>query len=329
MTWEGALAAPFNRAAFGLVSQATSPRLTILIYHRVRAQADAIFPQEIDARQFDRLMRLVARSFRVMTLGTAALRLAEGTLRARSLVITFDDGYADNADVALPILQRHGLPATFFVSTGFLDGGRMWNDSIIECVRACAREELDLSALGLARHALANADQRRACIESLLFHIKYLDLEGREAAVQHLQRAAGVRTLPADLMMQSEQVRALHRAGMEIGAHTVNHPILTSLSAADAQRELSEGRSQLQQIIDAPVDVVAYPNGKPGRDYDRSHVAMVEHLGYRAAVSTAGGVSRSGDDLFQLPRFAPWSRSLLAWSAKLLLNQRATAFDRA
>jgi peptidoglycan/xylan/chitin deacetylase (PgdA/CDA1 family) len=115
---------------------------------------------------------------------------------------------------------------------------------------------------------------------------------------------------------------------MEIGAHTVHHPILTALNAADAEREIADGRQRLQQIIDAPVDVMAYPNGKPGRDYDASHVAMVRRLGFRAAVSTAPGAARAGDDLFQLPRFTPWDRSLLRWSARLVANRRTARFDR-
>ena len=329
MTWSDALAPPFNRGAFSLMSGTKSPRLSILIFHRVHARTDVLFPGEPDAAHFERLMRMVARSFRVLTLGDAVTGLERDTLARRSLVITFDDGYADNADVALPILQRHGLPATFFVSTGFLDGGRMWNDSIIECVRACRRDVIDLSEFGLGQRALGNVEQRRSCIEALLSHIKYRDLPAREAAVRRLKAAAAVEMLPTDLMMRADQVRALHGAGMEIGAHTVNHPVLTSLGASDAERELAEGRSRLQQIIDAPVDVLAYPNGKPNRDYDRRHVAMVQRLGFRAAVSTAPGVARHGDDLFQLPRFTPWDRSLLAWSARLLLNQRVTNFARA
>jgi len=328
MIWTDSFATALSRGAFSLFGKSISQCLSILIFHRVRARADALFPHEPDAQTFDRLMRLVARSFRVLTLSRAADLLATGGLPPRALVITFDDGYADNADVALPILQRHGLFATFFVSTGFLDGGRMWNDSIIECVRTTSHQEIDLTECGFGHHTLANAAQRRACVEALLSQIKYLDLPGREGALRQLQRATAVQALPTNLMMSSEEVRLLHRAGMEIGAHTVNHPILTALNAADAERELADGRAHLQDIIDAPVSVVAYPNGKPKRDFDRSHVAMVERLGFLAAVTTAPGAARTGDDLFQLPRFTPWARSLPAWSTRLLLNRRQAAFDR-
>lgn len=307
---------------------AGSPRLSILMFHRVHAVVDEIFPREPDAVRFDRLMRFVARSFRVMTLGDAVTCLARGDLPPRTLVVTFDDGYADNAEIALPILQRHGLAATFFISTGFLNGGRMWNDSVIECIRACPLQEIDLDAFGLGRCVLTGSGARRAVIEALLPRIKYLSLTEREGAIIQLQELSGVSNLPTNLMMRAEQVRALHGAGMEIGAHTVHHPILTSLSAGEAAYEIGEGQRHLQEIIDSPVDVFAYPNGKPNRDYDDSHVALLKRLGFRAAVSTAHGVAKAGDDLFQLPRFTPWDSTMPRWALRLWLNQRNTDFER-
>ncbi len=323
------LVAMLARSGLGLFSAVTSPRLSILIFHRVHARADSIFPQEPDAVRYERLMRFVARCFRVMTLGEAVTCLAEGMLPSRSLVITFDDGYADNAEVALPILQRYGLTASFFISTGFLNGGRMWNDSVIECLRACQQSEVDLESFGLGRFSLAGTAERRLAIETLLPRIKYLGLAEREEAIVRLQGVCGVKELPMNLMMRTEQVRQLHQAGMEIGAHTVNHPILATLKPSDAEYEITEGRNQLQSIIDAPVDVFAYPNGKPGRDYYKSHASMIESLGFRGAVSTAPGVGRAGDDVFQLPRFTPWGDSLAIWASRLLVNQRNTVFETA
>ena len=139
-------------AAWALLA---GPCLSILIFHRVHAKADLLFPEEPDAARFDRLMRFVAGAFKVMTLGEAVTALADGKLPPRALVITFDDGYADNAEVALPILLRHGLKASFFVSTGFLDGGRMWNDSVIACVGRCAHQVLDLESFGLGQSPMA------------------------------------------------------------------------------------------------------------------------------------------------------------------------------
>lgn len=315
-----------SRIAHGVYGLVAGPRLSILIFHRVRARTDAIFPAEVDAAHFERLMRFVARSFNIMTLVDAACRLQRGELPPRALVVTFDDGYADNVDVALPILQRCGLVASFFVSTGFLDGGRMWNDSVIEIVRACPHATIDLEAFGLGVCALKGPADRRVAIEMVLSRIKYMTLSARDEAIAHLKRLSGVARLPVDLMMRSDQVRQLHRAGMEIGGHTVNHPILTTLTPAEVEHEIAAGRNRLQEIIDAPVDVFAYPNGKPVRDYDASHVELLRRLGFAAAVSTAPGVAQPGDDLYQLPRLAPWGQSLSIWATRMLAHQRNSSF---
>ena len=198
----------------------------------------------------------------------------QGRLPPRSLVITFDDGYADNAEVALPILRRHGLAADFFISTGFLDGGRMWNDTVIESLRRSTCKFIDLDEFGLGRMPLSSHAERRQAIDRILPRLKYLALQERDAAVVRVQRLAGDPALPNDLMMRTEHVRELHKAGMEIGGHTVRHPILCALPDGEAEAEIAAGKAQLESVIDTSVDVMAYPNGEPGRDYDGRHVAL-------------------------------------------------------
>ena len=310
------------RNALDAYSALRVPRLSILIFHRVHSKTDPLFPYEPDSTRFEAMMSHVASTYRVVTLKEAVEQLAQGSLLPRSLVITFDDGYADNAEIAMPVLKKLGIRATFFVSTGFLDGGRMWNDSVIECIRACSRGQIDLGMFGLERYSLNTPAERASVINLLLPRIKYLPLAEREAAVASLKKVSNVAELPRDLMMNSDQVRALHRSGMEVGAHTVNHPILMSITPTAAEQEIREGKLTLESLIDAPVDVFAYPNGKPDQDYDYSHAMMVEALGFRGAVSTAPGVAQAGDDLYQLPRFTPWGRSPVVWGARLALNQR-------
>jgi peptidoglycan/xylan/chitin deacetylase (PgdA/CDA1 family) len=318
-----ALIAGVARGVNGLADFLASRRVSILIFHRVLPQPDPIFPGEMDASRFDRLMGIVCRAFNVLTLGQALALRAEGSLPPRALVITFDDGYADNAEVALPILQRHGLRATFFVSTGFLDGGRMWNDTVIESIRASAMPTLDLDGFNLGMQPVGTFAQKRAAIELLLPELKYLSLIEREVALTALRQVVGNRSLPHDLMMCSQQVRQLQRAGMEIGGHTVHHPILRVLPDAAARAEIAEGRERLQELIDAPVSVFAYPNGRPGKDYDGRHVAMVRSMGFAGAVSTLPAVALLTDDAFELPRFTPWDRTPARWVGRLV-HQRLT-----
>lgn len=324
-----AILASFSRAGFASYARLVAPQLSILIFHRVVANPDPLFPSEPDAKRFDRLMRFVAKTFNVMPLGDAAAKLSTGTLPKQALSITFDDGYADNAEIALPILQRYGLTATFFVASGFLDGGLMWNDAVIEAIRNCKRDEVDLSPLGLGHVVVKSIDDRRKALGELLPRIKYTTLAERKAAIAQLNRCCDISWQPSNLMMRSDQVQQLHSAGMEIGGHTINHPILTTLSAAEAESEITGNRQALESLINAPVEVFAYPNGRPERDYDQIHVTLLRQVGFRAAVSTAQGVCRTGDDLFQLPRFTPWSPSMSGWALQLLANQRQRRFATA
>ena len=110
---------------------------------------------------------------------------------------------------------------------------------------------------------------------------------------------------------------------------TDNIPILTKLAVEECKLEIQGGRERLQQIIDAPVDLFAYPNGKPQRDYDQRHVALVKELGFLAAVSTAAGAASAKDDLFQLPRYTPWGRTSAIWAARLLKNRLQKVSDAA
>jgi len=292
-------------------------RLTVLIFHRVHAATDPLFPSETTARTFEAQLRWVSEWFNVMPLGAAVDALAGRALPERPLSITFDDGYADNCTVALPVLERLGLKATFFLASGYLNGGRMWNDTVIEAVRSAAAR-LDLDAVGLGTHALDSIEARRRAIDSLLAKLKYLPPERRSELTGVIADRRGG-PLPDDLMLTSGQVRALVEAGMEIGAHTVTHPILANLPEDAARREIVEGRRQLEAITGRPVTLFAFPNGKPGRDYTSAHVAIVRDAGFKAAFSTAWGAASPGCDLYQIPRFTPWDRS--AWRYALRLGR--------
>ena len=107
---------------------------------------------------------------------------------------------------------------------------------------------------------------------------------------------------------------------MQIGAHTVNHPILARLAAADAVREIGDSKRQLESITRAPVTLFAYPNGRHGDDYDDASVALVRDSGFEAAVATTWGAARRDSDRFQLPRFTPWDRRRWQFGLRLLHN---------
>jgi hypothetical protein len=156
-------------------------------------------------------------------------------------------------------------------------------------------------------------------VHRLLGLIKYLETSERQACVDRLATMVGA-PLPNDLMMTSRQVRALAAAGMQIGAHTVSHPILARLPDAEARREIAESRADLQALLGRPVTLFAYPNGKPGADYLARDAATVRELGFAAAVSTVAGAARMDDVTHELPRFTPWDRRRLPFGLRMARN---------
>ncbi|HZF16071.1 MAG TPA: polysaccharide deacetylase family protein [Steroidobacteraceae bacterium] len=280
-------------------------RLLIVTYHRVLAEPDELFDEDVDAQLFARQLELFATHFNVMRLDEAVARLERGDLPARALTLTFDDGYADNHTVALPLLRKFGLSGAFFVASGFLDGRRMWNDTIIEALRRERRPAIDLEDLGVGRLDLSSLPARRSAIQNVIRHLKHEPAAARDAAVARLVERVG-QPLPPGLMMTTRQVRELADANMLVGAHTVSHPILAATDLAAAEKEIADGRDQLQAITGAPVDAFAYPNGRPQSDYRAEHVQLVRRLGFRSAVTTAWGYADGDSNRWQLPRVTPW-----------------------
>jgi peptidoglycan/xylan/chitin deacetylase (PgdA/CDA1 family) len=308
------------RGLAGLLSPAgPHARLSILIYHRVLPEIDPINDWDPTAEVFTGQMRAVAAHFNVLPLGEAAARLRVGTLPARAACVTFDDGYADNAEVALPILARLGVPATFFLATGYLNGGRMFNDTVIEAIRRTSTRTIALDDATLGPIDVSTVPAKRRSIKKVLSAWKHLPPRERDTRADELAARVGAE-LPRDLMMRDDQVRRLRTAGMEIGAHSVTHSVLTSVSRTDAQTEITASRDYLQSLLGEPVYLFAYPNGRPHQDYSAEHVRIVRDAGFDAAVSTARGVADASADLHQLPRFTPWDRDPLRFAARLVGN---------
>lgn len=310
-----------EKLAFAAAGSLLSPAgrrgaLLVLIYHRVLPEADPLLADEPDARTFAAHMDVVASAFNVLPLSEAAARLERGELPPRAACITFDDGYANNLEVALPILAQRKLPATVFITTQFIRGGRMWNDTVIEVVRR-ASGELDLTSFGLQRYVLADMDARRRSLDAILNGLKYLEPLERLRTVNEIAERAAV-ALPNDLMLSEDQIRKLHRAGVEIGAHTFSHPILTRIDEQAATAEIRSSKGTLEEVIGAPVTTFAYPNGRPQKDYGPRDVGLVRAAGFRAAVSTAWGCARRGADLHQLPRVAPWDRTAARFVGRMM-----------
>jgi peptidoglycan/xylan/chitin deacetylase (PgdA/CDA1 family) len=166
---------------------------------------------------------------------------------------------------------------------------------------------------------VGSTEERRETLAQILGIVKYLEPDERVLAVEHLAQLAGS-PLPHDLMMTDEQVRDLVRAGMDVGGHTVNHPILTRVDVETARREIDVNRRALSAITGRQPSLFAYPNGVPAKDYSYIHTRLVREAGYKAALTTSWGAAEAGCDLYQLPRFTPWDRDSKRFALRLMHN---------
>lgn len=294
-------------------------RLSVLVLHRILPEPDPLFPEAIDAQRFDLMCSWISSMFTTLRLDRAVCLMASGHLPRRAICITFDDGYADNLQVAAPILQRHGLSATFFIATGFLDGGCMWNDCVTEAFRRTRLSWVDLRELlqdPQATFATGTVAERRGAIDKVIRQIKYMRVDQRLAVTNRLVALAKVQ-LPGNLMMSTAQVQQLLRSGMQVGAHTVTHPILATLTAAQMRDEMTGSKRFLENLLGEAVTMFAYPNGKPDRDYNAQSVAVAREVGFLAAVTTARGAASRLTDPMQMPRFTPWDRTALRFGLRM------------
>lgn len=280
-----------------------SNNLSILIYHRVLDAQDSICPDEFDKPRFIKHLQILSKYFNVLSLTEALEKLGSNTLSKNSAVITFDDGYADNYFNALPILKSFNMPATFFIATGYLNGRSMWNDIIANAIRKTSKSNINLSKLNYGVHKLTN---KKLAFESIIKQVKYEPSVRRDEVAKYISNICEV-NLPTGLMMNESQVAHMFKQGMEIGGHTVNHPILCELDSKSAKHEINQCKSDLESIINEKISLFAYPNGKPNIDYNFEHTKIVKNAGFTSACSTTWGTSNQNTDLYQIPRFTPWN----------------------
>ncbi len=300
-------------ASAALAALARRPGLLVLAYHRIGDASGQPFDDELfsaSADGFREQLRYLNTHFAVLDADAlmAATRHGHLQLDAPSALITFDDGYRDNCDVALPILQEQGLSAVFFVAAGYIDDPRLtWWDRVAYIVKTTERPSLTLTYPQSQIFDIA-ADGPGRVIYRLLRLYKQTPAIDQQAFFAQLEHSAAVGVDPValgrDLFMTWEHVRTLARAGMEIGGHTYNHPVLSRVTADTQRHELTHARQRIEAETAMDVRLMAYPVG--GRDaFTPETQQLAAGAGYRAAFSYYGGVNRPGhSDLFDLRREA-------------------------
>ncbi len=284
--------------------------LRILAYHRlVSAPHDAYgFDEQIISatpEAFEAQMRFVAKNFDVVSFSD--LEGCENAGRAwpkRALIVTFDDGYRDNFTLAYPILRESKIPATIFLATGHIGAQKLfWWDAIAYAFKKSALSSLQMPELGAPAFPLGSKTEKRIAIDAALGFAKKVSENERRDFLSDLPARLEIE-IPADVALGMHlnwnEVREMARGGIEFGAHTVTHPILNRVDAAQLDFELGQSKATIERETGQSVLAFAYPAGTRKR---RDHAARagVERHGFRFAVAYDEGVEMR-PDRFEMPR---------------------------
>ncbi|HEV7733125.1 MAG TPA: polysaccharide deacetylase family protein [Candidatus Binatia bacterium] len=250
-------------------------------------------------------MAFVKRAYTVLALDDLVDAVARGgKLPPRTLAITFDDGYADNHRLGMPVLQRLGLPATVYVATGCVDGGPVfW----VGAVRALAMSAVG-PVLELPGHApipLGPPQQRGPAVKALTRALVPLAAPARAELLAMAAAGAGVDLdrLLAGTMLTWNQTRELAAAGWTIGAHTVTHSNVALIDPAEAEAEIMASRDAIAAAVGAQVCHFCYPNtGGQHQYFSPQVVEILKRNGFHSATTSKPGALRPGADPFLLPR---------------------------
>ncbi len=318
------------RQAAKLFTYRFAPRALILHYHRITELATDPHLLCVSPQHFAEQLEVVRKYTRIVRLQHLTQALCEGDLKTRTLVITFDDGYADNLSHAKRLLAQYEIPATVFVTTGYIGHNReFWWDDLDRLLLqpGTLPETLCLRingapfqyVLGAAAHYSAEDYQHqrgwnigqpdepgpRQHLFRTLWHLMYSLLEiERQKVLDELQLWAGAqptvrpthRTLAAD-----EVVQLAAGDGVEVGAHTVTHPVLSSLTIEEQRDEIRRSKADLEELLGRSVLSFSYPHGLRST-YTGETVTLVQESGFTCAcTSLVDGVQR-GSDCLQLPR---------------------------
>ena len=284
----------------------------ILCFHRVLPPGDCSFPSPhvVDTRFFEEILRaLRARGYDLVTMSEAYRRLVERDFATRFACLTFDDGYRDNHDHAWPICQRYGAPITVYLTSGFIDREvPVWWVALELLVRQAIFDQLRIS--GQRNTAIRCPQQRRNPWRLGRSRSMFvgLDPESRSVLAKILSSSGEVNfaALSDDVMLTWETIRAMAKSGsVEFGAHTVNHPYLSSEDEDGVRAEINDGRRRLEDEIGRPVNHFAYPFGKRVHA-SRREFNLVRESGFATAVTGRAGclMADHREHLLCLPRIA-------------------------
>ena len=294
-----------HAGVFAPFRMANRDKALIVTYHRFRETHNPDNPIATSTRELSRQLEYLTDHYRIVPLSEIARYLAsEQALPSGIAAITIDDGYRDFYEIAFPVFRRYNVPAAVFIVTGFADQQTwMWTDKLRYLLPRARTSRLELKISGRRRlvdlNGALSPNDLAVCINSVL---KSLPDEQKDDSIAEIASSLGVElpnTPPAEFGSVSwDQIREMDSAGIEIGSHTLTHPILTNVGSERLHREVFESRERIEGALGHPVNLFCYPNG----NYNPAVRREAAQAGYRCAVTSEHGFNDASTNPFELQR---------------------------
>jgi peptidoglycan/xylan/chitin deacetylase (PgdA/CDA1 family) len=305
---------PSGRAIFPYIARRARPNFQILTYHRLATNHDPFFPA-LPVDIFARQVSYLSKYYQLVDLSQLLKWMQNGNpIPPNAVVLTFDDGYRDNYDLAFPVLQQYRAPMTLFLTTGFLDRRDvLWNDKVCFALKYTKHRQLIIPWDQKQHYNLETESQRLASMHEILWVLRHISHEDRLRYIEELLTALEIRDFGFlwESMLTWDHVRQMHARGISFGAHTVTHPILSRVSLDQARQEIRQSKQAVETELQTPVELFAFPVGTRV-DFSRDLKTVVQEEGFLGAVTTVFGTNTAATDRFELRRTGAPSESTMA-----------------
>jgi len=238
------------------------------------------------------------------------------------IAITFDDGYEDNYLYAYPILRKCSIPATIFCSTGFIGTKEV---PLFDKIRLAFKntKESYLKLKNGVCYPLTTLEEKLYAMNSVMKMVTYLVDKQKISYLDWLFNTLKVEEESRDLsqnMLSWEQIKVMNNNGISFGAHTVTHPILTTLPHEQIKQEVVMSKKIIEEHLGIAVKCFAYPDGKEGT-FNNDIKKLLQEVGYICALTTIPGINSISQDFFELKRNQPYEKFLPFFGVKLILEK--------
>jgi peptidoglycan/xylan/chitin deacetylase (PgdA/CDA1 family) len=299
--------------------------VAILVYHRVvpRETRDDLFSLPaivVYQDHFEEQMKFLSENYHIIPLDEfIEAREKQIPLPLRTVVITFDDGWEDNYHYAFPILRKYHLPATIFLTTGWINTRKIfWPEKVIFLIKNLLSSpdvlkecfvKANIPSLIIRIDRLLRHPERNKCWSKLIDDLKYIDESSREKIIQNLEAYLKDRTFPEakHSVLNWAQIQEMKRNGVSYGSHGITHRILTLLGEDEVKEELQVSLQSLEKGLGGPIKHFAYPNG----DYNGRIIQHLKTLGYRSGLTVKLGYNTIKTDAYRLNRINIHERKIL------------------